>query len=131
MELKMSLSKSLRKLLYNLDLKIVEAKSVISQTEAELNASLNQNTKSFLIAKLTREKYIAYLKELENVKEKTEKEISDIVNKYDRSHQEIWMEYFIKQKTFEEIASSTHYSVRQVKRIISKQKDDLEGFFDR
>lgn len=99
--------------------------------EAELNASLNQNTKSFLIAKLTREKYIAYLKELENVKEKTEKEISDIVNKYDRSHQEIWMEYFIKQKTFEEIASSTHYSVRQVKRIISKQKDDLEGFFDR
>lgn len=127
----MSLSKSLRKLLYNLDLKIVEAKSVISQMEAELNASLNQNTKSFLIAKLTREKYIAYLKELENVKEKTEKEISDIVNKYDRSHQEIWMEYFIKQKTFEEIASSTHYSVRQVKRIISKQKDDLEGFFDR
>ena len=127
----MSLSKSLRKLLYNLDLKIVEAKSVISQMEAELNASLNQNTKSFLIAKLTREKYIAYLKELENVKEKTEKEISDIVNKYDRSHQEIWMEYFIKQKTFEEIASSTHYSVRHVKRIISKQKDDLEGFFDR
>lgn len=127
----MSLSKSLRKLLYNLDLKIVEAKSVISQTEAELNASLNQNTKSFLIAKLTREKYIAYLKELENVKEKTEKEISGIVNKYDRSHQEIWMEYFIKQKTLEEIASSTHYSVRQVKRIISKQKDDLEGFFDR
>lgn len=127
----MSLSKSLRKLLYNLDLKIVEAKSVISQMEAELNASLNQNTKSFLIAKLTREKYIAYLKELENVKEKTEKEISDIVNKYDRSHQEIWMEYFIKQKTLEEIASSTHYSVRQVKRIISKQKDDLEGFFDR
>lgn len=127
----MSLSKSLRKLLYNLDLKIVEAKSVISQMEAELNASLNQNTKSFLIAKLTREKYIAYLKELENVKEKTEKEISDIVNKYDRSHQEIWMEYFIKQKTLEEIANSTHYSVRQVKRIISKQKDDLEGFFDR
>lgn len=127
----MPLSKSLRKLLYNLDLKIVEAKSVISQMEAELNACLNQNTKSFLIAKLTREKYIAYLKELENVKEKTEKEISDIVNKYDRSHQEIWMEYFIKQKTFEEIASSTHYSVRQVKRIISKQKDDLEGFFDR
>lgn len=127
----MSLSKSLRKLLYNLDLKIAAAKSIILQMDAELNACLNQNTKSFLVTKLTREKYIAYLKELEIVKTNTENEIKEIVSKYDKSHQEIWIEYFIKQKTFEEIASTSHYSVRQVKRIISKQKDDLEGFFDR
>lgn len=128
-EKKMSLSLSLKKLLYNLDLKISEAKAQIEVAEAELRICSNHKTKQFAKAKFARECYLAYLRQLEQIKVDTEKDLLDIVSKYEKPYQEIWKLWFLENKTIKQIALEMHYSYSQVKRIVIKQKDDLEGFF--
>lgn len=124
----------IRKLLFNIDLNIVYAKG--SEKLANENFKLNQkiknpkNQKKAMQAKIEKECYKVYLRNLEDTKQEIEIELNKILNRYAPKYKTIWLMYFIQQSTIEEIAKATNYTIDNVNKIIKKLKNDLCIVYD-
>ena len=119
----------IKKLLYNFDLAIVYAKGEIRLREANINLYANDTRRyaqrRFVVAKVDKERFENYITELENAKREITDNLEIILSKYTERYKRVFIMYFIENKSYDEIASETHYAIDGLKDIVAKLKKDL------
>lgn len=119
----------IKKLLYNFDLAITYAKGEIKLREANINLYANDgrrySQRRFINAKVDKERFEIYIKELENAKREILDNLEIILSKYTERYKRVFIMYFIENKSYDEICSETNYAPDGLKDIIVKLKKDL------
>lgn len=126
----MSLVDSLPRFLYNLDLKIVEAESELELANIQLSTLINQKTKTYQESKIKQQAYQTFVKKLHELRNEVQARLDNILETYDPTRKKIWKMYFIERKSYEEIAQECDYSRQNIKYIVGKLKQEMEGYFD-
>lgn len=122
----------IRKLLFNYDLSIAYGKSEIHRRsiEMELYEGKQGNAyKKFVAAKVEKERFELYVDEMENAKKELLENFNLITDKYIGKYRQVFVAYFIENKSYEEIAEITSYSFEAIKWIIRKLKRELLDLF--
>ena len=125
---------SLRKLYLNLALKIITADNEIKVATHDWGVysrfeDLDSQRKA-MNAKMRKECFVIYRQNLISVRDALNRQVEMYLKKYGIRQERIWKLYFIENKTAEEIAQLTHYSVVSIQRMIVKYrklfKEDVE-----
>lgn len=124
---------NIRKLLFNCDMTIAYAKAEIQLRESTMrlnaNSSAKAKRKKFLDAKIEKEKYEIFVADIENTKNEIVDNLSLILDKYQPRYKQVFISYFLEDKTYQEIAKMTNYSNDAIKIIIRRLKNDLLTFY--
>lgn len=127
------IAENLRKLLFNIDLRIVHAKGEIELAEQDfkINSKIGTNAsrQKALRSKAVAKAYEAYVGTLEKVKNNIQFNIDKVLTGYTPKHKKIWVMYFLEQKPIEEICEELHYSKSNINVIIKKLKLDLDHHY--
>lgn len=119
----------IRKTLFELDLRIVQAEGElqIAKEEYYVNQKINtqKNQRLALEAKMKRESYSTYVERLKNVKKGIENNLNRVLSTYIPRYKRIWVAYFIEKKSYDEIAVEVNYTRDNVKKVVSRLKEDL------
>lgn len=128
----MTIAEKIRKMLLNIDLMLLEAKSeyLIAVQQVKVNSQVKSDyfKKLALEAKVKRESYKLYIKNLEVIKQEILNKLNDILSVYSEEEKEIWKLYFLEEKPIEEIAKKFNYTTFKVEKIIKKLKGDLKNY---
>ena len=123
----------IRKLLLNIDLKIVYAEGArkVAIQDFNLNQKIQttENQRKAMQAKIRRDCYAIYIQNLNDTKREIEVDLDKILSTYTPKHKEIWVMYFIKSMRLDDIARETNYTRENVCKIIHKLKDDLCEYY--
>lgn len=119
----------IKKLLYNYDLSIEYAKGQIKLRQATINLYSNDTRKysqrKFLIAKIDKDRYENYIAELEDAKRSILDNLDILLSKYTERYKQVFIMYFLQNKTYDEICDATNYAPDGLKDIIARLKGDL------
>ena len=119
----------LKKLLYNYDLALVYAKGEIKLREATMNLysqdKRRYSQRKFLVAKVEKERFEDYISDLENSKREILDNLDIILSKYTPKYKQVFIMYFLENRSYDEIASETHYTFDGICDIIAKLKKDV------
>lgn len=128
------IAEKIRKLLLNIDLKIVYAQGEkkVAEEDFRLNQKIrtNKNQQLAIKAKARKECYTIYLRNLADVKEKIKLDLEKVLSKYTPAHKRIWEMYFIERRSIDKIVQEVGYSRESVFRIVKKLKEDLTSQFE-
>ena len=119
----------IRKLLLDIDLRIVhaEGESKVAQREFECHSKINtvRNQKIALEAKMRKECYANYVESLQKAKTSINNDLDRVLSTYNNRYKRIWVAYFIEKKTYDEIAVEVNYTRENVKKVVFRLKEDL------
>ena len=128
----------IRKLILNFELSIEYAKAEIKLREADMKlfeSSLTSPKKKsyrkqqYLNAKIDKEKLEIYLYDVTKARDELHKDLDRVLNNYRPIHKQVIKMFFFEDKTYQEIADTTHYSFDFVKDIISNFKRDILNYY--
>ena len=123
----------IKDMLFNIDATIVWANGEIKIRQNLMNCYKGSTRKSyqrkFLNAKIDKERFDVLIAELENTKNEILDNLEIILDKYHPRYKQVFMLYFFKDNTLQEIADATNYSIGSVKRMIVRIKDELLDMF--
>lgn len=124
---------NIRKLLLNCDLRIVygEGELKLAQEDFKLNSKKGgkTNLRKAIQAKARAETYKVYIKNVNKIKSDISLSLDAVLSRYTPKYKTIWIMYFIKQATIEEICSAVSYSRGNINVIIKKLKLDFDHFY--
>lgn len=124
---------NIRKILLNVDLRIVYAQGEIETARADyaLYARLDGvgNERRALTAKSRIECYKIYIKNIMKVKSEVTLGLDKVLERYTPKQKRIWVMYFLEKATINEIATEAGYVTRNVDKIIQQFKLDLNDFY--
>lgn len=119
----------IKKLLFNYDLAIVYAKGEIQLRRAAMdlysNDTRKNSQKKFVVAKIDKERFEDYVADLENAKKEILDNLEIILSKYTERYRQVFIMYFLENKTYDEICAKTNYAPDGLKYAIDKLKKDL------
>lgn len=119
----------LKKTFYNYDLQIVRAEYEIKLRNEIINLYQNSTNKKELsfvaVALVEKENYQVFKNKLNEHKKSLTDKIRLVSEKYNGVYSDIFMDFFFKGLTIEEIAEKTGYKTYYVEKAIFKLKQDL------
>lgn len=128
-----TIAEKLRKLLLNIDLKIVyaEGEMKVAEEDCRLNSKIDnsKNQQLAISAKARKECYRIYIANLVDTKQNIRLHLDKVLSKYLPTRKMIWEKYFLERKSIEKIANEVSYSVPNVKHIIKQLRADIEKEF--
>ena len=123
----------IKKLMYNYDLALVEAKGQYDLRNASLKRYKGDSRKNmvrkYLSAKIDCERINIYIREIELAKKELYENLCLVLDKYNERYKKVFIYYFIEDKNYDEIAELTSYSREAIRNIIRKQKNDILNIF--
>lgn len=121
---------NIRKILLNVDLRIVYAQGEIetAQADYELYSRLDNQRKA-LTAKARIECYKVYIENILKVKNEVSFGLNEVLDRYTPKQKRIWIMYFIEKASIQEIATEANYVTRNVDKIIQQFKSDLNYYY--
>lgn len=123
----------IRRLLLNYDLTVAYALGEIEIRkdimELYRGDERKPSQKKFVQAKIDLERYEIYVEEVVKAKNKLEKNLMYVLNRYTSRYKDIFWWHCIEQKSYDEIAEKTGYSVVALKKIVHNVKQDIIGWF--
>ena len=124
---------NIRKLLFNCDLTVIYANGEIALREATMRLNEGSRAKAkqqkFINAKIDKERYEVFIADIENTKNEIMDNLNLILDKYQPRYKEVFVAYFLQDKTYQEIATQTNYSKEAIKVIVRRLKNDLLTFY--
>ena len=121
--------KKIKRLLYNYDLAIVEAKGQLGLRQAAYDMYKNDNRKfavrKFLSAKIDIDRLNIYIEKIQVAKNDLYDGLNLELDKYNPRYRQVFTMYFLDEKSYTEIAYETKYSRDAIKKIIQKLKKEL------
>jgi len=118
----------IRKLLFNYDMAIVYAKGEIKFREADMELYKGKGkfgAKKYALARIDKERYEIYIDKIEAAKSDLLDNLAIMLDKYNEKYKQVFVLFFIENKSYQDIAEITHYSFEAVKVIIKRLKSDL------
>ena len=123
----------IKQLLYNFDLAVVYAKGEIKLRQATMNLysqdKRRYSQKKFIVAKVDKERFEDYVSDLENAKQEIMDNLDIILSKYTPKYKQVFIMYFFENRSYDEIASETHYAIDGLKDIVAKLKKDVINMY--
>lgn len=123
----------IRRLLLNYDLTVAYALGEITIRKEIMDLYKGDNRKpsqrKFIQAKIDFERYEIYVEEVVKAKKELEKNLMYVLNRYSSRYKDIFWKHCIEQKSYDEIAETTGYSVVALKKIVHNVKQDVIGWF--
>jgi len=123
----------IKQLLYNYDLAIVYANGEIKLRQATMKLYSQDKRKNsqrkFIVAKIDKERFEDYIEDLENAKREIMDNLDIILSKYTPKYKQVFIMFFIENRSYDEIANETHYSFDGVCDIIAKLKKDVINMY--
>lgn len=124
---------NIRKILLNCDLTINYAKAEIRLREATMELHRGSQKKhrqrAFIDAKVDKERFEIFIEEIESLKNEVLQNLEIIFDKYTDKHKQVFLYFFLQQKSYDEIAELTNYSKPTINYIVSKLKEDILTFY--
>jgi RNA polymerase sigma factor (sigma-70 family) len=124
---------NIRKLLFNCDLTVVYANGEIVLREVTMRLNEGSRAKAkqrkFINAKIDKERYEVFIADIENTKNEIMDNLNLLLDKYQPRYKEVFVAYFLQDKTYQEIATQTNYSKEAIKVIVRRLKTDLLTFY--
>ena len=123
----------IKRLLYNYDLAIVEAKGQYELRQAAMRR-YSQDKRKFavrkkLAAKIDCDRIDTYINEINSKKQEVYDNLMLVLDRYNKRYTKVFMMYFIEEKTYEEIATVTSYSRDAIRTIVRRLKNDILDIF--
>ena len=123
----------IKKLLMNLDMTILYADSEIKIRQATMKLYEGQTTKwaqrKFVEAKVDEERFEVYKEDILHLRDEINENLEILLSKHTPRYKQIFIMYFFQDKTYQESADQTNYSLVAINKIISKLKNDLLTFY--
>jgi len=123
----------IKKLLFNLDLTVVYAQGEIKLRHSTMKlyegATSKWKQRKYVEAKVDAERLAIYQEDVERDKKEILEGIENILAKYQPRYKRVFIMYFLQDKTYQEIADETNYSLVAINKIIAKLKSDLLTFY--
>ncbi len=123
----------IKKMLMNLDMTILYADSEIKIRQATMKLYEGQTTKwaqrKFVEAKIDEERFEVYKEDILHLRDEINENLEILLSKHTPRYKQIFIMYFFQDKTYQEIADQTNYSLVAINKIISKLKNDLLTFY--
>jgi len=128
-----TIADKIKKMLMNLEMTILYAESEIKVRRATMKLYEGETTKwkqkKFLDAKIEEERFEVYKEDIEHLRDELVENIDILLSKHTPRYKQIFKMYFFEEKTYQEIADQTNYSLVAINKIISKLKNDLLTFY--
>ena len=123
----------IKQLLFNLELTIVYADGEIAVRRSTMKLYEGQTNRykqrKFINAKVDEERFQIFKEDVENVKNEIMENLDIILSKYQARYKQIFVMRFFEEKTYQEIADETNYSLVAINRIVARLKNDLLTFY--
>ena len=123
----------IKRLLYNYDMALVEAKGQLDMREASMKRYKNDKRKSYvrkyLAAKIDCDRLNIYISEINQAKNDLYDNLNLVLDTYNEKYKNVFILYFIEGKSYEDIATITSYSREAIRTIIRRQKNDILDIF--
>jgi DNA-directed RNA polymerase specialized sigma subunit len=127
----MNIAEKIRKMLLNIDLKIVyaegEKKVAIEDFRFNQKIDTSKNQQLAMQAKARKECYSIYINNLVETKRNINFQLDKILDKYLPERRKIWELYFLQNKSVKKIAEELNLEIKKVQEIIKKLNEDLGG----
>lgn len=122
-------AEKVRRVLFNFDLELTASLGELSIAKAKVQRYSTKKNKReiqcYTSASIDEIKLNVYIDQLTNGKNETFEALEDLLNTYNAKYKKIWLMFFIGHQTYEDIAANTHYSYNNVRKIISRLRQDL------
>lgn len=122
----------IRKLLFNIDLRIVDAEGEIkvAKHDFDLNSKIDspKHRQNAAKAKMRKECYIVYLDNLKKTKQEIRISLDKVLTRYNSKYQKIWTMYFIEKKSIDDIVNEVSYTRDNINKIVQKFKIELANY---
>lgn len=119
----------IKRILFNCDLTIAYAKgeinlrnSIMSLYEGDMRKKSQQK---FIRAKIEKERFELFVDEVEHTKTEIKENLNLIFDKYQPKYRQVFLLFFLEDKSYQEIAEQTNYSFEMIKLVIRRLKNDL------
>lgn len=123
------IAKSIRSILFKLDLTIVyaEGERKLAHEKMRLNSKIGTSKakKAAMKAKMAEGCYKVYIKNVMGIKEDVNDGIEWVLRRYAPRYRDVWRMYFLEQRTIDEICESLNYSRSTIDRMIKQLKEDI------
>lgn len=124
---------SLRKVLMNIDFKILYAKETrdLAKEEMELNNAISGKValRKSTQAKITFELYEHYIERLETIRASLFVGVDKILDNYGVKEQKVWKLYFLENEKPEAISEKLGIELKKLNRVILTMSADLENYY--
>ena len=125
-------AEKIRKLFFNYDLELLAGKGELDLNKAKIKRYATKKNKKelelYTSSLIEEAKITTYIEQLTKGKNEVYENLEAILKTYTPKYRDIWMMYFISQKTHQEISDATFYSIENVKKVIKKLKNDLISY---
>ncbi len=123
----------IRKTLIKFDFEIAYAKGQIEYFKSIIDNFQNSNKKcdkiKVIYARVDYERFEKYLDQLISAKNDLIKSIQDLLDTYNFKYSQIWVGYFIRKQTIEEISEISNYSSKQIWRVLKSINKEIENVY--
>lgn len=123
----------IKNLLLNLDLTIEFCKCEVAAYAAKMDLYKNSKSKykqrMFIDSKINKERVEIFLEDTLREKEELLLGVNQIIDKYFKPFQKVFVLYFIEDMSVEDIARELNYSVEFIQKVIKQQNEDLITFY--
>lgn len=120
---------NIRKILLNIDLRLLYCKGEIDLAEADFQCQSRFDSPSAkrkaMTAKSRIEVFSIYAENLNRARNEITSGLEQVLNTYSPKQKQIWTMYFIEKATIQEISTKVNYVTRNVDKIVQQFKLDL------
>ena len=130
----MSILDLIKRYSFQLDMNKTYTESRINDLRAKIalyeGSNNRKDKKAFVRAKLRYERFVVYLEELEQERINLFENISLLLDKHKKRYKEVFIGYYLENKSKSEIAVEMGYSVEAVEKMINDIEYDLNCMYE-
>lgn len=123
------IAKSIRKTLFRIDLSLTyaEAERRLAHEKYKLHSkeTSKKGKKAAMRAKMRERCYQTYVDNVTGIREDVLGGVEWVLQRYTPKYRDVWVMYFLEQRTVEEMMDKLSYSKTSINRIIKQLKDDI------